>query len=131
MSGAPQRDPADLLTAERVAALVEELSAHGDYVLFDAPPILLVGDAFPLARASDGVIIVARGSSTRRASAEAVRTTMHALAVANVGVVLTDWSESDGYAYGYGYNSNGAARGSDAVRPGTASPFARLARASS
>ena len=127
MSGTPQRDPGDLLTAERVAALVEELGAYGDYVLFDAPPILLVGDAFPLARATDGVIIVARGNSTRRASAEAVRTTMHALAVRNVGVVLTDWAENDGYAYGYGYGSNGTS-GDTGVRAASVSAGTRAER---
>ena len=128
MGGTPQRDPGDLLTAERVEGVVEELSAYADYVLFDAPPILLVGDAFPLARAADGVIIVARGSSTRRASAEAVRTTMHALAVDNVGVVLTDWAENDGYAYGYGYSSNGTGRESNGRDTGRASARARAER---
>ena len=95
--------PGDLLTPERVSQLAEELRAAADYVIFDAPPILLVGDAFPFARASDDVIVVAREGRTTKESAEAVRVTLERLGVERVGVVLTDWRSNDGYGYGYGY----------------------------
>ena len=108
-SGSSQLDPSDLLTGEQVAAIVEQLRPMADYVLFDAPPILLVGDAFPLVRHTDGVILVARAESTNKQSAEAVRSTLQALSVEDVGIVLTDWTESDGYSYNSSYGSNGAA----------------------
>ncbi len=126
MSGTPHGDPADLLTSQRAAEIMDELRSRADYVLFDAPPILVVGDAFPLVRASDGVIVVARGGRTSKESAEAVRTTLQALAVENVGVVLTDWAESDGYSYHYDYSSNGTT-GLPPTAPAARAPSARAA----
>jgi capsular exopolysaccharide synthesis family protein len=97
--------PGDLLTPERVSQLADELRAVADYAIFDAPPILLVGDAFSFARAADDVIVVAREGRTTKESAEAVRVTLERLGVERVAVVLTDWPSSDGYGYGYGYGS--------------------------
>jgi non-specific protein-tyrosine kinase len=104
LAGPVRSNPADVLTAERVEQLVEQLRARADYVIFDAPPILIVGDALPLARASDNVIIVAREGRTTREMAEAVRVTLERLGVARVGIVLTDWRVR-GYGYGYRYGA--------------------------
>jgi non-specific protein-tyrosine kinase len=110
LAGPVRSNPADVLTAERVEQLVEQLRARADYVIFDAPPILIVGDALPLARASDNVIIVAREGRTTREMAEAVRVTLERLGVARVGIVLTDWRVR-GYGYGYRYGAEGGELG--------------------
>jgi capsular polysaccharide biosynthesis protein/Mrp family chromosome partitioning ATPase len=81
--------PPDLLTADRVAELVEGLSAHADYVIFDTPPILEVGEAFPLALVADTVLVVAREGRTTVSTAEAVRLTLEGLGVSKVSVILT------------------------------------------
>ena len=62
-------NPADVLTPERVATLVDQLRSSSRYVIFDTPPLLLVGDAFPLVRVCDSVIVVAREGRTTRATA--------------------------------------------------------------
>jgi succinoglycan biosynthesis transport protein ExoP len=100
-AGKARTNPADVLTAERVEKLTEDLRGRADYVIFDAPPILLVGDVFPFARATDNVIVVAREGRTTKEAADAVRVTLERLAIEHVGVVLTDWRSSGGYGYGY------------------------------
>jgi Mrp family chromosome partitioning ATPase len=87
---------ADLLTPEAVDALLEQLRERADYVVFDAPT-LLVSDFFPLAVKSDNVLLVARRGRTTKAQAEAARETLSRLGVSSVGVVLTDVRAEDGY----------------------------------
>ena len=81
--------PPDLLTADRVSELTERLSEHADYVIFDTPPILEVGEAFPLALVADTVFVVAREGRTTARTAEAVRLTLEGLGVSRVSVILT------------------------------------------
>lgn len=92
-----------ILTPEHVRELLESLRKPGRFVIFDAPPLLLVADALPLALAADSVIVVARQGRTTRENAEAVRGTLESLGAANVSVVISDSSGGDGYGAGYGY----------------------------
>jgi Mrp family chromosome partitioning ATPase len=91
-----------LLDERRIADLVEGLRESADYVIFDSPPVLLVGDAYPLLVAADSVIVVARSGRTTQGTAEAVRATLESLQVERVGVILTDSRErvDSGYAAG-------------------------------
>jgi capsular exopolysaccharide synthesis family protein len=86
-----------VLTPEIVTALLERLRARADYIVFDAPP-LLVADAYPLAIQADNVLIVARSGQTTREQAESVRATLEGLGVRKVGVVLTDARSTETYA---------------------------------
>jgi receptor protein-tyrosine kinase len=101
MAGTPISNPADVLTGDRVADLVDELRASADYVIVDTPPILLVGDAFPLVRLADTVIIVAREGRTNKSTAQAVKATLEGLGVVKASVVLTDSRGELGGSYGY------------------------------
>ena len=101
MAGTPTSSPADVLTGDRVADLIDELRASADYVIFDTPPILLVGDAFPIVRLADTVIVVAREGRTNKSSAEAVKATLEGLGVVKASVVLTDSRGEVSGAYGY------------------------------
>jgi capsular polysaccharide biosynthesis protein/Mrp family chromosome partitioning ATPase len=101
-AGALPSNPADVLTSDGVQRLIDDLRKDADYILIDTPPILLVGDAFPLVRVSDNIIVVAREGRTRRGTAQAVRATLESLVgVPRVSVVLTDWNGREA-AYGYG-----------------------------
>lgn len=99
-AGKVDRNPADLLTRARAARLVESLRARADYVIFDTPPMLTAGDAFPLMSLADTVLVVARLGRTRRGAAEAVHATLDRLGVQRASVVLTDaiTGGADGYA---------------------------------
>ena len=98
-AGGSRSNPAGFLTGERVEQLVEDLRERADYVIFDTPPILDVGDAFPFVRASDSVIVVAREGQTTRETAAAVRVTLERLGVGRVGVVLAESHTAHGYGY--------------------------------
>lgn len=92
-----------ILTPEHVRKLLDSLRKPGRYVIFDAPPLLLVADALPLALEADSVIVVARQGRTTRENAEAVRGTLESLGAANVAIVISDSNGGDGYGAGYGY----------------------------
>jgi len=107
-SGGVSGNPGDITSSDRFAALIKQLKSDAEYVLFDAPPVLLVGDAFPLIRDCDGVILVARNGRTTRGAAESVRSALKALGAKSTGVVITDWTHAqDDYGYDgqYGYDS--------------------------
>ena len=110
-AGKTEDDPADMLSNERTAALVKELRAlAADYVIVDAPPLLLVADAYPFARNLDRVVVVAKAAETTSESAEAVRSTLGALGVFDFSVVLTDYVSDTGYqAYEYAHSPQEAA----------------------
>jgi Mrp family chromosome partitioning ATPase/capsular polysaccharide biosynthesis protein len=109
-AGLTRSNPGDLLTAQRVEQLVKDLQGRADYVIFDTPPLLDTGDAFPFARVSDSVIVVARAGMATKETASAVRVTLERLEVGRAGVVLVDWQTPRGYGYGYGSDSSGLAR---------------------
>jgi non-specific protein-tyrosine kinase len=88
-SGSPPGPVSDIVTAERVAKLTEQLLARADYVIFDSPP-LSVAEAYPLAVRADNVLIVARRGRTTKDQAEWARDTLEEIGVEKVGVVLTD-----------------------------------------
>jgi Mrp family chromosome partitioning ATPase/capsular polysaccharide biosynthesis protein len=94
----------------RLARLLGELRNRADYVVFDTPPVLLVGDAFPLLIAADSVIAVARLGWTRKGAAEAVRVTLDGLGIDRLSVILTDSDEREAFRYGGGYYRRQSAR---------------------
>jgi polysaccharide biosynthesis transport protein len=107
-AGKTEDDPADMFSNERTADVVEQLRAlDADYVIIDAPPLLLVADAYPFARNVDSVLVVAKTAETTSESAEAVQATLGALGIFDFGVVLTDYVSDTGYhAYEYTHGPN-------------------------
>jgi len=89
IGSADRTSPGERLTTEDVTFLIEELNRRADFVVLDAPP-LVVADAYPLAVQSDNVLIVARHGRATKDQAEAVRATLRELGVEKVGVVVTD-----------------------------------------
>ena len=57
-SGPVNDDPVALLESDRMPLLLKELSSAADFVIFDTPPVNLVGDALSLANHADGCIFV-------------------------------------------------------------------------
>lgn len=88
-----------LFDDHRLAMVMDGLRASAEYVIFDSPPVLLVGDAYPLLVAADSVIVVARSGWTSQGTAEAVRATLESLGVEHVGVILTDSEERVDFQY--------------------------------
>jgi tyrosine-protein kinase len=92
-------DPGSLLRQEAVESLLRELRTRAEYVFLDAPPLLAVADALPLALQADTVLVVGRQGRTTQDKAEAVRATLEGLGVRKIAVVLTDTPREVGYAY--------------------------------
>jgi polysaccharide biosynthesis transport protein len=88
-SGSTPAPLSDVITADRVAHLIQRLNERADYVVFDSPP-LAVAEAYPLAVQVDNVLVVARRGRTTKDQAEWARETLEELGVEKVGVVLTD-----------------------------------------
>jgi capsular exopolysaccharide synthesis family protein len=57
-------DASELISNSRLEQLIVKVSPRFDWIITDAPPVLAVTDAVDLARAADGVILVARQSVT-------------------------------------------------------------------
>jgi polysaccharide biosynthesis transport protein len=108
-SGSLPPNPSELISSHRMVEIIQTLEAQYEVVFLDAPPSLVVTDANVLANHADGVILVIRPSTTKRA---AIKYTIEQLAQVKaniVGVVLNgvDVKKSRyGYYRGY-YNKYG------------------------
>lgn len=126
-------NPAELLSAERVAGLLEQLEANFDYILLDTSPVNVVSDALQMASVCDGVVMVAKYMATTYPS---MNEAVAALRFANANIVGTvinsivitsstkryyhryyKYGSKYGYRYKYGYGY-GSTSSSD-KQPGT------------
>ena len=96
---------ADLSGNRRFGRLIAEAAPHFDWIVVDSSPVNLVSDGVNLARACDGVLMVARGGTTKYEVAQRALAELKASKV--LGIVLNAVQNppvSGGY-YGYdGYD---------------------------
>lgn len=59
-AGVRPPNPLALLDSKRMASLLEGFSSQYDFVIIDAPPVLLAADALTLSQMTDGILLVAR-----------------------------------------------------------------------
>jgi len=59
-------EPMPLLESDRFAQMLDSVSAHFDWALLDATPMLPMADSTSLSRLCDGVLVVVREGHTRR-----------------------------------------------------------------
>jgi non-specific protein-tyrosine kinase len=108
-SGPVPPNPADLLSSNRLPALVKLLEQEADVVVFDTPPILAVSDPLIVATQVDGVLLVASSGATR---IDALQRSLDALpgdSVRTLGIVLNKHAArtSGDYYYAYSYYGPG------------------------
>jgi capsular exopolysaccharide synthesis family protein len=115
-AGRCEAQPGELLAAPGALALLEELKAAYDLVVFDLPPAVVVADVAGFAHELDAVVLVYRwgGVPGRLLSAAVAR--LGQSRVRLIGVILNAvyvgrGPGGEGYGYGYGY-SDGKRRGS-------------------
>lgn len=106
-------NPAELLSSERMRALLEEAKAEYHFVVVDSPPLLNVADSRILATLVEGVVLVVRGGVTPRELAQRAQAYARDVGANLIGVVLNnlDVRGSDDYYYRYyhyGYYSSGS-----------------------
>jgi capsular exopolysaccharide synthesis family protein len=108
LSGPVPPSASDLLSTDRLAALLEGLSRRYDHIVVDAPPIIGLADAPLLAGAVEGSIVVVEAERT---SVRSVRHAIRRLNAANgrpFGAIVTKVAHGQlpyGYGYAYGYGS--------------------------
>ena len=108
-------NPVELLSSDKMKALLAKLRLSYDMILIDVPPVGELIDAGVLAEAVDGYLMVVRSSFSR---SDAIESAMSALLRVNgklVGFVINDVFDKHakhnkkhgdyGYGYGYGYSS--------------------------
>ncbi len=125
-SGSATPSPAEMLSSERLAKVLDSCRRAFDYIVMDAPPTLGLADSMILARQVDGVVVVARAASTGK---ENFRVAMKRLAQVKapvLGVVLNGVDlDSPEYAYYssyyYNYEADDEEPAEDAPKLGSSS----------
>ncbi len=120
-------NPSEMLSGNRMAAVIEELKARFDYVIVDTAPTLPVSDAIALSRHVDGVLFVAQAGRTSLAQVRLCLGRLDQVSAPLLGVVLNRAKQRNrrreyGTAYGYGYESSGSYVAHAAERPDRAKP---------
>ena len=132
-------NPAELLSGERFASLIENLRESYDIVLLDCPPLMPVSDAAVIASLVDGVMVVNQIGPRSRLDAASCKKTLDSVGGKLVGLIVNRVEESFGgymvgnygfgngtyeYRYGYSYGggytngqSNGKSNGQPVVAP--------------
>jgi polysaccharide biosynthesis transport protein len=110
-AGTAPRNPSELLSSERMKALLNNLSVGAfDWILIDTPPVLAVTDAVILAPSVAGVVYVIGAEMTRRRLAQRALETIQSANPRSVTVVLNkvDFARNRHYYsryYGHQYKN--------------------------
>jgi capsular exopolysaccharide synthesis family protein len=107
-AGPQPPNAAELLTGDRLDALIVALLERFDHVVVDSPPVMGLADAPLIASKVEGTVFALESHKVR---ASVVRVAINRLASANahlLGIVLTKFEAKRahfgyGYEYGYGY----------------------------
>jgi capsular exopolysaccharide synthesis family protein len=109
-------NPADVLSSQRYRALVRDLAAMFDYVVFDTPPVGVFVDAAILAGLVDGTVFVCRRSAVKRDDLVKAFQQLKAAGGTVLGVVSTFTQHSANSYYGSKYYSEDVSPAPAAVR---------------
>ncbi|WP_022890736.1 polysaccharide biosynthesis tyrosine autokinase [Agromyces italicus] len=95
-------NPSELLGSAAMARLLEQLTAQFDYVLIDAPPLLLVTDAAVVSKLTGGAILVAASGATKKQELAGAVRSLEAIGSRLLGVIVTMLPTKGPDSYGYG-----------------------------
>lgn len=109
-SGTMVKNTSDLVTSDKMKALIEELSKRFAFVILDTPPLLAVSDAVTLSKLADAVLMVVRAKHTNREMVKAARMRLQRVGCKLLGVIInrTAKTSSDSYYSDYVYMNYGA-----------------------
>jgi non-specific protein-tyrosine kinase len=88
-SGLLRLNPGELLASDRMARIIGELADRNDYVLVDAPAVLVASDAAAFARFTDGVVLVCRHGATRAQDVHAATEFLRVAGATVIGTIMT------------------------------------------
>jgi capsular exopolysaccharide synthesis family protein len=101
-AGVVPPSPLALLDSKRMASLIEYFSENYDFVIVDAPPLVLAADALTLGKMADGVLLVVRPAVVDYNSAAVAKEYLQRSGQNVLGLVanaLIVEKESDSYFY--------------------------------
>lgn len=102
-------NPSELLGSNAMEQLLRSVKEHFDYILIDAPPLLLVTDAAVVSKFTDGTLLIVASGATRK---QELLGGVRSLSVAGaklLGVIVTMLPTKGPDSYGYGaYGAYGA-----------------------
>jgi capsular exopolysaccharide synthesis family protein len=108
-SGKPSSDGADVMNADRMRAMLKDLTHDFDLVVLDCSPILALADSTTLSVNSDAVLLVVRAGHTATLAAVEGMRQLSTVGANVAGVVLND-PENRTRQYGSYYPMYGYAR---------------------
>lgn len=101
-SGIVPPNSADLLSSDKMRAMLQKLSGHFDHILIDSPPITSVTDPILLSRLVDGVVMIIHGGKSSRELVLHARQELYNVGAKIFGIVLNNVNlQRDGYDYYY------------------------------
>lgn len=112
-SGPVPPNPSELLGSSAMDHVLAALSEHFDYILIDAPPLLLVTDAAVLASKTRGVIMIAAAGRTRKQELQGAIRALQTASGTLLGLVATMLPTRGPDSYSYGSYTYGATHPGD------------------
>lgn len=109
-------NPADLFASRAYEALVEQLTARYDYVIFDTAPVGVFVDAAVLSRLVDGVVMIVKTGGPKRSEVLAAYDQLKKADAHIIGACATFCPRVNVEYYAY-YNSNNERIGSSEDLP--------------
>lgn len=103
--------PGELLSSERMEALIKDAMSDYNFVLVDAPPLLSITDGRVLAATVEATVLVIKGAVTSRERAQRAQACVSAVGAHLIGAVLNqiDLREAGYYQTGYYEDREGSA----------------------
>lgn len=104
-------NPAELISSDKMRAMLQTLAERYNHIIIDSPPVTNVTDPVILSTMVDGVILVVHGGKSKRELVRRTRQELSAIGAKIFGVVLNNVDlrnagYDDYYNYYRGYYSN-------------------------
>ncbi|WP_417510422.1 polysaccharide biosynthesis tyrosine autokinase [Microbacterium sp.] len=108
-SGPIPPNPSELLGSTAMDKVLKPLEEYFDYILIDAPPLLLVTDAAVVGKKTRGVILIAASGKTKKPELSSAIRTLETAGVNLLGLVVSMLPTKGPDSYGYGAYTYGSA----------------------
>ena len=102
-SGPVPPNPAELISTPRLAALMDYLKQHFDYIIIDSPPVASVTDAKILAGTADITLYIVRHNYTDISFLQLINENYQKKTFPNLNIVFNGIGNKKIIGYGYGY----------------------------
>ncbi len=96
-------NPAELLSSQRFADLLDALREKFDIIIVDTPPLLAVSDPSAIAAVVDGVVLTMRLRRNVKPLVMRASRILESVDAKLLGIVVNGVSQEAGYGYSYGY----------------------------